>query len=509
MATLQMFDPAKNLIITRGTHLLIYNPDNRDRDAWKRVTKNLQLYEQDNQGHNTVSFKAYLKDVDPRGNQVIRVPLSTPMTDLQLAFPAHRAHDARAMVWTARRVTVKFKLDEFPAKNDTQEAAFEYLRTGGVGACLLQAGTAAGKSYSAIRAWADRGDVLLGTFAQMNHLANFAQEMKKFTDITDDEILIVNDGRATLQRFLDKPERAAKIKAVLVLHRTVSRSLGESINSGAVTGVPEFVRFVQLMGVGTHVSDECHLELTSVALLSLMANFSATFYMTATPERTNWSENRLLKAVLPFQEAMVIESESRVRVINAPINSNPELSDERKCLNRFRGTFDPSAYFDWIRLKPERMAWWLERLTIAIQMCQDDGAESIGVVLAGKLEFLDEVEAYLQGLFGTERVGNFSSRTKLSVREPHLHRDFVVTTEKSFNGSVNPTRMTHLIMCASVSSAPQLKQIAGRLRGVNGRPCVFVDLHDTGFERLRAQATARAKVLKGISVDKPGKWDLG
>ena len=81
-----------------------------------------------------------------------------------------------------------------------------------------------------------------------------------------------------------------------------------------------------------------------------------------------------------------------------------------------------------------------------------------------------------------------------------LNRDIVVTTEKSFGGSVNPERMTHLIFLAPLSSPVVVEQIIGRLRGLDGRPCKLLDVWDAGFVKLVEQAKRRRALYRKLAT---------
>ena len=489
-----------SLIARRRSHVLVYNPGDVDPEGWRDLERRLSVFEKDVRQATWVSFCAKLLDVDPRGRRVMRLPREVEPDLLRAAFPRHTVGDLPAP-WSARGVSVRFRTREYPFRSSDQSRIVEYLAAeDGHGTKLVVAGTASGKSYCAIRAWCGFGDVLLGTFAQATHLENFRAELMKFTDLEADDILVVDDGRQTIRRALAKPEEAARYKAVLVLHRTVWNCMSDSINGGAVSGTNEFSRFVQQIGVGTHVSDECHLKLASVMTLAMMSNFSRTFYLTATAARTQWSEDRVLKQQLPLGRALVVRGEKRLVSRQIRFDSRPTDADQIKCVNR-RDFFDINWYFDYLARK-DKWDTWAELVTGLVGRAFDEGASGVGIVVSGRLEFLDRVVSLAREAFPGRTVGNFSSRVKAGeARAMELDRDIVVTTEKSFGGSVNPPRMSHLLLMAPLSSPVWVEQVAGRLRGLDGRPCVLLDAWDGGFERLVRQSKARFTVLKKLSTE--------
>ena len=500
-----MADAIPRAVIRRRTHVLVYRHKECDRQGFAELENHLSVREKDQRGASWVSFKAMLMDVDPKGREVLRLPGEVPDEMLRAAWPKHDFTDS-ITPWPARSVRVRFRTREFPFKNSDQARMYEYLSATGNFADqfpgaprLAVAGTAAGKSYCSIRAWCMRGDVLLGTFAQVSHLENYKAELLKFTDLTEDDILVIDEGRLSLRRAMKHPETLAAIKVVLVLHRTVWNAMQDKIEDGRVTGANEFCEFVMRVGAGTHVSDEAHLELQSLVTLGMLMNVDQTFYLTATPKRTDWMEDRVLGMQIPRDRALYIKSAPRLETTQIRYDTRPSEIEVGKSVNR-RDYFDVPRFFDYL-MQPGKWDFIEEMLTHYIAQCFDGGAVSVGVIVAGKLEFLDRVVDRLTVAFPDRQIGNFSSRVKAGeARAAELHKDIVVTTEKSFNGSVNPERMTHLIFLAPISSPVWLEQIAGRLRGLDGRPCVFLDLWDAGFPKLVEQVKRRRTTLKKLST---------
>ncbi len=491
-------------ILRRRTHVLVYRSSEMDRAGFSELENQLCVREKDQRGASWVSFKATLKDTDPKGREVLRLPGEVPDELLRKAWPRHTISDSTA-AWPRRRVTVRFRTKEFPFKNSDQSKMFEYLSGTGQFSSIFPgmprlavAGTAAGKSYCSIRSWVLRSDVLLGTFAQMTHLENYKAELLKFTDLTEKEILVVDEGRVSLRRVMKHREELERIKVVLVLHRTIWNAMQDKIEENRVTGINEFCEFVLAAGVGTHVSDEAHLELQSVTQLAMLMNVDQTYYLTATPKRTEWMEDRVLSHVLPKDSALYIKSAPRLVTKQVRYNTRPNEMDIAKSVNR-RDYFDLPRFFDYL-MREDKWGYVEEMLTHYGAEAFADGAISVGVIVARKLQFLDRVVERVARAFPERSVGNFSSRVKIADRPAELHKDIVVTTEKSFNGSVNPERMTHLIFLAPISSAVWLEQISGRLRGLDGNPCVFYDLWDAGFPKLVDQAKRRRTTLKKLST---------
>ena len=496
------------VIIYRRTHTLVFSPEKRIESSFNTlIRKVLELRESNAMGASWPVFTALLNDIDPEGRKVLRLPPFIDENLIRSTWPGH-AIEFNRNSWKNRKVAISFNEQTFPYRNSIQSDVVKFLTSPEeypYSGRLVQAGTAVGKSYCAIRAWAHHGTVMLGTFAQMSHLANFKTEILKFTTVTEEEILVIDDGKKTIASALKRsPEERDKIKVILVLHRTIMSSLDAVIdgNNSVIPGKSaEIVELIFRYGIGLHISDESHLELRSLLRFSMMTNIRETFYLTATPKRTDWKEDILLKTQLPIHNAFVLVSKPRLLSIQLSFNSGPNEIDVRKSKN-IRGYFDIPKYFDYL-MSEAQWSNTSERITNLIStILENPNTGSIGVVVSGKIEFLEKTIELLKTSFPEKEIGNFSSKVKAGEkRNAELEKDIVVTTDKSFNGSVNPIKMTHLIYMAPITSEVTVEQISGRLRGENGLPCIFVDFYDTGFPSLIQQAKIRKTFLKRISLD--------
>jgi hypothetical protein len=208
-------------------------------------------------------------------------------------------------------------------------------------------------------------------------------------------------------------------------------------------------------------------------------------------------EDRVLHMHLPMDHGIYIKSESRLETKLVEINTHPTDYNIKKSQNR-KGYFDVNYYFDYLTGDK----WdYIEGLLYTLTTdAFENSAESLGIVVSGRLEFLDLVIMKLGKLFPNKTIGNFSSRVKIKDRVEELKKDIVVTTEKSMGGSVNPERMTHLIFLAPIASPVWLEQISGRLRGLDGRNCIVYSICDYGFPVLVDQMKQKKKTFKKLST---------
>lgn len=495
-----------SVIIFRRTHTLIYDYNKCDASALKRLLQTLTVTERAPTGAVFPVFNGYLYDTDPEGRDVLRIPPYVSDEVLHSVWPAHKMGES-AKAWRSRKVDVKFD-ETFAYRSVHQSDICAYLTGTGTHSHLINgmprmvvAGTAVGKSYCTIRAWAHRGDVLMAMFAQNSHLMNFKEEILKFTDTMESEILVIGE-KTNLAKVTKNLSEIGKYKVILCIHRTATNSIQNVLDNNSVSAPSDFANMVLAAGVGTFVIDEAHLEYQSVVLLGLLLNVDQTIYLTATPKRTDWMEDRVLASMLPHDDAIVIAVENRLVATQVSYSTHASAVDVKMSTNA-RGYFDVPFYFDYL-MREDKWVFIEEILThIITKNSQTEGAGSIGIVVSGKLEFLDHVIERMKEIFPDRSVGNFSSRVKAGpTRMAELEKDIVVTTEKSFGGSVNPERMSHMVFLAAIASPVWIEQVAGRLRGLNGLPCEFIDLCDTSFPSVLEHSKRRFTTLRKLSVGK-------
>lgn len=497
----------KNLILLRSSHILVWDYFSRyDKKSFQALRSRLSRWEKVGP-ISKINYTAMLIDTGPDGSEVLRLPGNVPMQVLKEIWPSHRIM-VQSTSWPAREIEAEFLINEFPPNSDEQRRIMHYLSSdnGVNGTWLVAVKTAGGKSYASIHSWIMDGTVLLGTFAQKVHLENYLAEILKFTTVTMDEILIIDDGRNTVNKVLANIEKYKHVKAVLAIHRTIHICAQNNITHhddnesiSEINGVSDFVKMVHALGVGFHVSDECQLELVSLVTFGMMTNIKKTVYLSATPERSQWDQDRILSMQLPLDHALVIESAPRLEVQMVRMNSKPSFQDQAIMIDR-RGYFNVVRYFDHIMEDDDRYNNWLSIITQLIDEAIALGTNGVGLVVSGRLEFLDKVIDSLSEIYPDKTIGNFSSRIKkIEERMKALECDIVVTTEKSFNGSVNPLRMSDLILCGTQTSKPMVEQIAGRLRGIDGNACRLVDLTDIGYDKLSEYYNNRRRIYRKIA----------
>jgi hypothetical protein len=485
-------------IIQRCSHLLVYGAWHGNEEEQRALLKKLTVLKK-LKGYWKPIYKGLLYDRDPYERAILRIPIGVPLELIEKAWPRHELK-SNQKGWPSRDIDIVFR-SKFEFRNKDQAKITNYLNED-FPIRAVSAGTASGKSYCSIRSWTESSrKVALGTFAQTTHLNNFKSEILKFTNVTEEEILVIDDGRKTIRKAMSEPERLQQYKVALILHRTIANCFKDAIvGNKVVPGIEnEFSIFVRALGVGLHVSDECHLELQNLITMALLTNIAKTYYLSATLGRTEHSENKVLVMQIPKEWTLFIKNMPKLKVVQMSYRTAPEMNDYLHEKNS-QGYFNTSWYFKQYLMRPVNWELIMGLIIMLINRSfNDEAAKGVGVVLGSSLEFLDAVYDEIANAFPNKTIGNFTSRVKNKMDQ--LEGEIIVTTDKSFGGSVNPLHLTHLIMLIPISSKIWVEQISGRLRGENGNSCIVFDLYDMAFSNLAENAKARLKTFKSIALE--------
>lgn len=443
--------------------------------------------------------------------ECLHLPGNFSMTFLKDIYPNHRVADSKVpSPFLSFGEGIKLR-PEFDYRSEKQQWIVSYLNRYNsfeaipdTGLDLITAETSVGKSYSFIRSWIERGaPKLLACFAKIDHLENFKAELLKFTTLDAKDIKVIAG-----QKNIDEPTDA---KVTLIIARTYSNAFRDQITLSEpdkphytstypiVEATPKIISFIKKSQIGELLIDEVHLELHAHAYLIMQLNLNKITCLTATAARTIPKETEIFKLIMPAQ-FLALEKEKRIDV--RPIFYDSGFPDKLLPLAYSQHGFMNTLYHDLMLSDFPSYKKFLDALVKIIREIKADDAKSIGVVLPSTLPFLARVESDLRQIFTPDgfEVGQFSSVIKnKKERLKALDMDICVTTEKSFNGSINPTNMNYMILHGAIQSPVTVEQISGRLRGLDGNSCVFIDLIDELVAPCKDAWLARRTVFNKIA----------
>ena len=114
-------------------------------------------------------------------------------------------------------------------------------------------------------------------------------------------------------------------------------------------GWDKVYQLFETLGIGMKFFDECHTNYDNMLMIDFFTNVYKTFYVTATPGRSDWKENHIFQISLKNVPAIDLFDENNdphTSYVAIKWNSNPSPMDISSCksfkygLDRMKYIFD-------------------------------------------------------------------------------------------------------------------------------------------------------------------------
>lgn len=445
------------------------------------LEKSLSVYDQPTYSYSWVNYN-YDEE-----KQILCVPRSMSLNYLGHLFPTKKIkyYDKSD---TAKKAIFKLNVK---ARDELQADAINYLLSEGKfkdleGATqrMLSLATGKGKTYCTIAALSymrQRGMVIVG---QDRLAGQWKDEFLKFTNLNEEDIYIISGSDSIRKIMKDKIEPNYKI--FIASHRTLASYAGDDWS--------KLTEFFERIKIGTKVFDEAHLEVKNIFQIEYNTNTANTIYLTATPSRSNVSEDKCYQ--FSIQELPVHGLEDKYDdpyhyIYYIKYNSKPSDIDIAKCATQ-RG-FNGNAFADYTFNK--NYDQFIEIIEKLIDMCLK--REGKIAILLSKNDNILKLQKTLRYMYPNLDVGIFTTLIKSKAeREEQLKSKLILTTEKSLGTAIDVKGLRFLISTIPTSSQVLSEQIIGRLRRLpDNQKSFYFDLTDIGFPKCRTQLNNRRKVL--------------
>lgn len=303
------------------------------------------------------------------------------------------------------------------------------------------------------------------------------------SDVKEDEIGIIS-GHAALEKECKLSDK----KIYIGMLRTFSNAIDKDPN--AVSKV------MRKLKIGFRIFDEAHTSFQSVCNIVSLSDVDSTLYLTATPNRSNFSENtvyaRVFKSV-PYFDGKFIENDKYHTVILHKINTLPSYAVTLSMKTKYGFSLQR-----WAKYILE------DAFKIYIDDLIDNIIKKFGLIerekkvaiLLPTLELIDKTEAALKEEFPDIDIGKFIGTIKKDDRSDALKHHFILTNDKMFGKAIDVPGLEILINYVQMASAVKTEQIIGRLRKIDGKNSILFDITDTGFSELKHQLLARKRFYK-------------
>ena len=384
-------------------------------------------------------------------------------------------------------------LEAFNARNAEQDVIYNKLINDKTPQKFLSGRTGIGKSYIILR-YLKKEKNLPILFVENNKIKdNWLDEIRKFTDILDEEILILS-GRESVDKVLNtKKTELPKYKFVIAIHRTFKLLIDDS---------PDLVQKVLLhLSIGTKLFDEAHNEWTNMVNIDLLSNVKDTIYITSTPYKNDSAENKVYLKCYGNIEKVGLDNKYENKYHNVKVirfNTSASKKDI-KGMATFQYSFVAQRYTQYL------MTEEAYKIFIAVLLKILKG----NIKTKRKIAFIFNNNALIDMVYKdiTSVLNKYNIESTVGIFNQNSNQkdtDIILTTDKSLNKAINIPGLKSLVNTVPLTGNGSIEQIIGRLRFIPDEEVNYYDLVDYSIpdcvKQLKKRASFYATICKSYTV---------
>lgn len=301
-------------------------------------------------------------------------------------------------------------------------------------------------------------------------LSQWGDEITKYTNIQKNEVVHISGSDAVNMILMGKSKKAANGKIFLCSHGTL-RSFGDTY------GWDNVYRLFEVLGIGIKFFDEAHTNFSNMLMIDYYTNVWRTYYVTATPGRSNWRENRIFQLSIknvPGIDLFDENNDPHTQYIAIKFNSKPTPQQISMCRNKYG--LDRMKYIDYLTKQPN----FYDMLRVIMDLV----IKCKGRVLfyIGTNDGILRVYYWLSKNY-PEFLGDIGIFTSLLTHEQKLNekkKKLLLSTTKSagLGEHIEGLKMT-IVLAEPFKSEIIARQTLGRTRDSG---TVYIELVDMGFK---------------------------
>ena len=318
-------------------------------------------------------------------------------------------------------------------------------------------------------------------------LSQWKDNILSYTTIPENRIIQIT-GSNQIHRMLSDKFNEGDI--YLVTHSTL-RSYAEQF------GWDKIYNLFEKLGIGIKIFDECHTNFDAMLYIDFFTNVWKTYYVSATPMRSDWKEDRIFQLSLknvPGIDLFDENNDPHTSYVAIKWNSKPTARDVSYCKNKYG--LDRMKYIDYITMNEE----FYKMMVIIMDLV----LKTKGKVLmyigtnAGLLRVYSWIgQHYVQQLGGD--IGIFTSLLPQEAKLEQKKKRLILSTTKSAGLGEHIEGLKMTIVLAEPFKSPVIaRQTLGRTRD---KDTLYVELVDLGFLYMRKFYDAKLPVFNKYATD--------
>lgn len=385
-------------------------------------------------------------------------------------------------------------------KNEDQRKALkfmlgkeEYLETTTKSQLSINLNTGKGKTYISVATIAISGIKSIIITYSKDVLLQWKKCILEYTNITNREIFEI-DGSGSIFNLLHKnTQDIYKYKIFLVSHSTL-KSFGDTYGWDQISILFKHIK------VGLKFFDEAHQNFDNMCMIDFYTNVYKTYYLTATPGRSDPDENRIYQTA--FKNILSIdlfrkEQDPHTKYIAIRFNSKPQPYDISNCKGKYG--LDRNKYTNHIINNENFLKCAAIVIDLALKMAKSNNDKILIYIGTNNaiLQFYQWIIQNFPELNG--KIGIFSSIVNDDDKKISLQKKVILTTTKSAGAAIDIKGLKVTIVLAEPFKSEILaRQTLGRTRDNN---TFYIEIVDKGFYYCNKYFLLKKKIFEIYAQD--------
>lgn len=309
--------------------------------------------------------------------------------------------------------------------------------------------------------------------ASVTLLKQWKENIKEYTNLKDKDIFRIESSQTLNMILMNKSIRAVEAKIYLCTHATL-RSFGESYGWNRLNEI------FSNLGIGIKIYDEAHTNYDNMLMVDFFTNVARTYYVTATPARSNFREDRIYQLSMknvPGIDLFDALNDPHTEYIAIKWNSKPTAQQISMCKNSYG--LDRNKYINYVTKQPN---FYLIMRIIMDLVIKADGR---ALMYIGTNESILRVYQWI----GTNypeflgEIGIYTSLISPQMKFKERDKKLILSTTKSagLGEHIEGLKIT-IVLAEPFKSEVIARQTLGRTRDKN---TLYIELVDLGFKQTR------------------------
>ena len=292
----------------------------------------------------------YIGMIYNKDKKQLILPRGIDLWWVQSNFPDYKLNFIEPEEFAYFEKDVKMK---YGPRDDRQKEALrfmlginEYSRNKDFSQLMINLNTGAGKTFTSVYTMAyEKIKSIVITYSN-GWLKQWKDCIMEYTDMEENRIHQIK-GAEAINMLLSGRSKYQNCDIFLVTHSTL-KSYGDTYGWDKIT------KLFKLLKIGMSFIDEAHLNFTNICDISAYTNIYKTYYITATPARSNENENRIYQLSMkniPKIELFDENNDPHTDYIAIKWSSKPTPQQISDCRNAYG--LDRNKYTNYVVNQPE------------------------------------------------------------------------------------------------------------------------------------------------------------